>query len=87
MFKIGKCSNCKKPIQYNKFKRYRGKVLCYDCYDTRLERKKQKKEELEKKAQILSDNTEPDDSGKVELKYDLTDDEDKTIKEEDASEE
>lgn len=40
---MGKCSNCGKKIEYNKFKWYRGKVLCYDCYDTRLERKKAKK--------------------------------------------
>lgn len=52
---MGKCSECGKRIQYNKFKRYRGKILCYDkktktgCYATRLERKKAKKEAAEKK--------------------------------------
>jgi len=45
---MGKCSNCGKKIKYNKFKRYRGKILCYACYDTRLERKKAKKEEAAK---------------------------------------
>jgi len=47
---MGECSNCKKKIEYNKFKRYRGKILCYNCYDTRLERKKAKRiaAELEK---------------------------------------
>lgn len=39
---MGKCSNCKKKIEYNKFKMYRGKILCYNCYATRLERKKAK---------------------------------------------
>jgi len=52
VIEIGKCSNCGKKIQYNKFKMYRDKVLCYECYDTRLERKKAKKKakkELEAK--------------------------------------
>lgn len=40
---MGKCSNCKKEIQYNQFKWYRDKILCYECYATRLERKKTKK--------------------------------------------
>lgn len=53
---MGKCSNCKKKIQYNKFKRYRGKILCYDCYDTRQERKRQKKLEAEAKDKITADN-------------------------------
>lgn len=46
---MGKCSNCGKKIQYNQFKWYRDKILCYDCYDTRLERKKAKKKAAEKK--------------------------------------
>lgn len=53
---MGKCENCGKAIRYNKFKRYRGKVLCYDCYDTRLERKKQKK--LEAKEAIKEMNAD-----------------------------
>jgi len=38
-----KCNECGAKIQYNQFKRYRKKVLCYGCYDTRLERKAAKK--------------------------------------------
>ena len=44
---MGKCSNCGEKIRYNKFKMYRGKILCPDCYATRLERKKQKKLDAE----------------------------------------
>lgn len=44
---MGKCSNCGKEIQYNQFKWYRDKILCYECYDTRLERKKAKKTRAE----------------------------------------
>ena len=36
---MGKCSICGKKILYNKYKMYRGKVLCQECYSTRLERK------------------------------------------------
>jgi len=46
---MGKCSNCGKKIEYNKFKWYRRKILCYNCYNTRLERKKVKKEAAEQK--------------------------------------
>ncbi len=45
---MGKCSVCGKKIEYNQFKWYRGKIQCYDCYKTRLERKKAKKEAAEK---------------------------------------
>lgn len=48
---MGKCNNCGKKIEYNKFKHYRGKVLCYECYDTRLERKRAKKQAAELAAQ------------------------------------
>ena len=44
---MGKCSNCGEKIRYNKFKMYRGKILCPDCYATRLERKKQNKLDAE----------------------------------------
>lgn len=74
---MGKCSNCGKKIEYNQFKRYRGKILCKECYATRLERKRQKKEELERKSQTLVDNIKVDDSDEVKLKYELTDDEPK----------
>lgn len=40
---------CKKRIEYNRYKRYRDKILCLECYATRLERKKAKKEKAEKK--------------------------------------
>jgi hypothetical protein len=79
---MGKCNNCGKKIEYNKFKRYRKKILCYECYDTRLERKKVKKdaaelaakneEELQKKTEEFAlangDLAEPIDmdSGKDE---------------------
>jgi len=46
---MGKCSNCGKKIKYNQFKIYRDKILCYDCYDTRLERKKTKRKAAEEK--------------------------------------
>ena len=46
---MAKCHECKTKIEYNHYHMYRGKVLCYDCYDTRLERKKAKKEAAEQK--------------------------------------
>jgi len=55
---MGKCDNCKKEIQYNRFKRYRKQILCYECYDTRLERKaakKKKREERGKAANVKED--------------------------------
>lgn len=36
---MGKCSECGKKILYNKYKMYRGKILCLECYSTRLDRK------------------------------------------------
>lgn len=50
---MGKCSVCGKKIQYNQYKMYRGKVLCPECYDTRLERKAAKKAELKMKAEAV----------------------------------
>jgi len=55
---MGKCEECGAEIRYNKFKRYRGKVLCYDCYDTRLERKKQKALEAEKNTEKMNADEE-----------------------------
>jgi len=46
---MGKCDNCGKKIRYNQYKRYRDKILCYDCYDTRLERKRAKRKAAEEK--------------------------------------
>jgi len=63
---MGKCDNCGKKILYNKFKRYRGTVLCYECYDTRLERKRAKKEAAKKKL-------EQEDIAKVAKDYGLSD--------------
>lgn len=51
---MGSCLNCGKKILYNSYKRYRGKVLCPECYNTRLERKEAKKVELKKRAEELS---------------------------------
>jgi len=48
---MGKCSVCGKKIEYNKFKTYRGKVQCYDCYDKRLDRKAAKKEAAKEKVE------------------------------------
>ena len=48
---MGKCSVCGKKILYNKYKMYRGKVLCPECYSTRLERKAARKAELKRKAE------------------------------------
>jgi len=50
---MGKCSICKKKILYNKYKMYRGKVLCPECYDTRLERKAAKKAEAKRQAELV----------------------------------
>ena len=50
---MGKCSNCRKKILYNKYKMYRGKVLCPECYDTRLERKAAKKVERKRQAELV----------------------------------
>lgn len=50
---MGKCNNCGKKIEYNRYKMYRGKVLCPECYDTRLERKAAKKAELKKQAELI----------------------------------
>lgn len=78
--KVAKCENCKKAIQYNQYKRYRGKLLCYACYDTRLIRKKQKKLAEEGKAEELM-KANPVEDKPVELKYELTDDEPKEAEE------
>ena len=50
---MGTCNNCKKKIMYNKYKRYRGKILCVECYNTRLERKAAKKAEIKAKAEAV----------------------------------
>ena len=50
---MGSCNNCKKKILYNKYKRYRNKILCPECYDTRLERKAAKKAALKMKAEAV----------------------------------
>ncbi len=49
---MGSCENCKEKIMYNRYKRYRGKVLCPECYSTRLQRKAAKKAELKKLAEL-----------------------------------
>jgi len=59
---MGKCSNCGKKIEYNKFKWYRGKILCYECYDTRLERKKAKKEAAKRLLEASENRDKPEDS-------------------------
>lgn len=53
---MAKCSNCGAKIEYNQFHWYRGKVLCYKCYDTRLERKKAKKAEKEMMEKAIDPN-------------------------------
>ncbi len=50
---MGKCNVCGKKILYNKYKMYRGKILCPECYDTRLERKAARKAELKAKAEEM----------------------------------
>ena len=50
---MGKCSECGKKIEYNKYKMYRGKVLCLECFSTRLERKAAKKAELKRQAELV----------------------------------
>lgn len=50
---MGKCSICGKEILYNKYKMYRGKVLCQECYSTRLERKKAAKAERKRQAELV----------------------------------
>lgn len=55
---MGKCEICKKKIMYNKYKKYRGKVLCLECYSTRLERKAAKKVIRRRKARKIVVPTE-----------------------------
>jgi len=50
---MGKCSVCGKKIMYNKYKMYRGKVLCPGCYDTRLERKAAERAERSRQAELV----------------------------------
>lgn len=50
---MGKCSVCKKKILYNKYKMYRGKILCMECYSTRLERKAAKIAERKRQAESV----------------------------------
>lgn len=50
---MGKCSVCKKKIMYNKYKMYRGKILCPECYNTRLDRKAAKKAEVKARAEAI----------------------------------
>lgn len=75
--KMGKCNNCKKKIEYNQFKRYRGKVLCKPCYKTRLIRKKAKKEADEKLAEKVKEKTEEIANPFYALKQDKDEPEDK----------
>jgi len=49
---MGQCSICKKKILYNKYKMYRGKVLCSECYSTRLKRKAAKRAERKRQAEL-----------------------------------
>ena len=72
---MGKCSNCGVKIQYNKFKMYRGKVLCYECYGTRLARKKQKKLEAEAKLAVEDIKKTSEEFGAVKT----TEEEDKSM--------
>ena len=50
---MGKCENCKKKILYNRYKRYRGTILCPECFATRLERKAAKKVERKRQAELV----------------------------------
>ncbi|GAG61769.1 unnamed protein product [marine sediment metagenome] len=50
---MGKCSECGKKIEYNKYKMYRGKVLCLECYSTRLKRKAEAKAERKRQAELV----------------------------------
>lgn len=69
---MGKCSVCGKKIEYNKYKMYRDKVLCPECYDTRLERKAAKKAELKAKADAVKILTPTKKAKKKARKYGLT---------------
>jgi len=69
---MGKCSECGKKILYNKYKMYRGKVLCPECYNTRLERKAAKKAKLKRQAELVK-ITKPSKKAKKKAKeYGLT---------------
>jgi len=50
---MGKCNNCKRKILYNKYKMYRGKVLCPECYGTRLVRKAEERAERNRQAELV----------------------------------
>jgi len=50
---MGKCNNCKRKILYNKYKMYRGKVLCPECYSTRLVRKAEERAERNRQAELV----------------------------------
>jgi len=69
---MGSCLNCGKKILYNSYKRYRGKVLCPECYNTRLERKEAKKVELKKLADLVKISTPRKKAKKAMQKQGLT---------------
>ena len=87
---MGKCDNCGKKILYNKYKRYRKQILCRECYDTRLERKKAAKEVLKAQAEALKIVTpkkrgkkakkEPKDEEESNVPSVFLDDDDETAK-------
>ena len=66
---MGKCSVCGKKILYNKYKMYRGKVLCQECYNTRLERKAAAIAERKRKAEEIKIVTPKKKSKRAMKKY------------------
>lgn len=69
---MGKCSVCGKKILYNKYKMYRGKVLCSECYSTRLKRKAAKKAERKRQAALTKIVTPTKKAKKAAKKKGLT---------------
>ena len=65
---MGKCSECGKKILYNKYKMYRGEVLCPECYDSRLERKAAKKAERKRLAKEARALITPTKKAKKDMK-------------------
>ena len=51
---MANCNNCGKKIKYNKFKRWRNKILCYECYKIRKTLIKPKTEEADIKDLITN---------------------------------
>lgn len=66
------CNVCKEKIMYNKYKRYRKKILCLKCYATRLDRKAAKKVEVKVRAKAIKIVTPSKKAKKAAKKQGMT---------------